>query len=433
MGISVYRDRGGTPDFVGRFNGEHAREADFTYDSDYLDRAMPAQELGISENLPLDPDPYSPDESSAFFQGLMPEGETLGSLSLLYQIPSNDYLALLAQLGCESVGALTFVADGTDRSEYEPRYQAVTEEDFATFRADPSRAVTVQTSSTRLSLAGAQSKVAWALPEESFVKNPDTSEGQTWLVPYGTAASTHIIKIARRGEEQLAENEMACSLLAQACGIETAEITELPEIPGAIAVKRYDRKWGQVGKDHRVVRVHQEDFCQALGFGSYLKYQPPGLDVSYLSLIARLIENTCSDPIGDKLEFAKRTVFDYVIGNSDNHLKNASLLYNPQWTARRLAPLYDVTCIPLTNYATNMAFDIGHHRELAEIETADIASIPEQMSLDEEAFARAIAEVLHGFESGGIGCADPSLSRTIEQIVDNARPRMATASSYVGS
>lgn len=429
MGIDVYRDRKGESDFLGRFDGEHAKEASFKYDEDYLDRAMPAQELGISENIPLDSDPYSPEECSPFFRGLLPEGETLGDLSLLYQIPRNDYIALLAQLGCESIGALTFVADGIDKSEYEPRYEAVTPEDIEAFRANPARAVAIETSSTRLSLAGAQSKVAWTLPREQAGKRSDPL---MWLIPRGTAPSTHIIKVSRRGEEEIAENEFACSLLAESCGIETAKVTPLPSMPGAIAVERYDRRWAEGANGWKVVRLHQEDFCQALGFGGYLKYQPPGLDVSYLSLIARLIEETCSNPIADKLEYAKRTVFDYVIGNSDNHLKNASLLYNTEWTARSLAPLYDVTCIPLTGYATKMAFEIGEHRELSEITADDIAAIPNEMKIDEGQFERAATEVIAGLAGLDEEPADPSVRLMIDRIVENTRPRAEVLKAYLG-
>lgn len=76
--------------------------------------------------------------------------------------------------------------------------------------------------------------------------------------------------------------------------------------------------------------MHQEDFCQALGFSTYMKYQPSDSNISYLSTIANLLNFTSFHPVSEKTELAKRVVFNYVIGNTDAHLKNYSLLYNKE-------------------------------------------------------------------------------------------------------
>lgn len=118
MGLDVYRDTENGRILVGHFAGPTTREATFAYDDTYLDWAMPKRQLGISENLPLDFDAYSPREYGAFMDGLLPESDTRAALSQKYQIPRGDYIALLAQLGCESIGALTFVANDTDVADY---------------------------------------------------------------------------------------------------------------------------------------------------------------------------------------------------------------------------------------------------------------------------------------------------------------------------
>ena len=167
---------------------------------------------------------------------------------------------LLQRLGCESVGALTFAPEGEDENDYEPGYRPLTEQDIAAMRRDPARAATEVASSTRLSLSGAQLKVAWTLPESIDVGSAQLGD---WMVPYGSAASTHIIKMSRKGEESLAVNELSCSLLAKACGIDVAEVRLVPGVPGAIAVTRYDRRWLRASgtSNGTVMRLRQEDFC----------------------------------------------------------------------------------------------------------------------------------------------------------------------------
>jgi serine/threonine-protein kinase HipA len=91
------------------------------------------------------------------------------------------------------------------------------------------------------------------------------------------------------------------------------------------------------------IRLHQEDFCQALGLPLFLKYEPT--DGHYASLIAHTLDEVSADPIADKIEFFRRLIFDYYIGNCDNHLKNRSILWTPDLQSCRLAPLYDLTSI----------------------------------------------------------------------------------------
>ena len=426
MKMRVYRDRGLEKDLVGAIDFEPGSTASFSYDGAYLEKARSNGELGISERLPLSEAPYEAAEMAPFFHGLLPEGEVRDNLAQMYQVPRSDYLSMLWQLGCESIGALTFVSEGVEPDEYEPRYDELTAEVIEAIRANPVRAATLETSATRLSLSGAQSKVAWFLPEGL---DPDTAEMKDWLVPRGTAASTHIVKIARKGEEMLAENERGCARLAIACGMAVARVSPLPDLPGAIAVERYDRTFLGAEGSRRAARLHQEDFCQALGFPPYLKYQPESGEGEYLLYIADLIDSASLNPRSDRVEFAKRLVFNYAVGNSDAHLKNSSLLYNAEWTGRRLSPLYDVTCIPLTGYSTKMPFAIGAHRDLSEIDEHDIMSIALDMGVDLDDFDTAVRQVVDGLSSrnpyiGG------DLAEAMTRIAENAAPRIAVLERF---
>ena len=430
MGILVYRDREANRDLVGRIDydaGENT--AAFTYDPAYLARSTAAGELGISELLPLDGAPYAASEMSPFFHGLLPEGEVYGNLAELYQVSRSDYLALLEQIGCESIGALTFVSEGINSAEYEPRYEPIGREEIDAMIADPARMATIVASSTRLSLAGAQSKIVWFLPEGL---RADHATYDDWLVPRGTAPSTHIIKVSRRGEESIAINELGCSLLSAACGIRTAQVCRLPEIPGAIAVERYDRPRATISESETVIRLHQEDFCQALGFAPFLKYQPRNVEANYPAMMASLIESASANPQADKIELAKRLVFCYAVGNTDAHLKNFSLLYNREWTARRLAPMYDVTCIPLTGYSTAMPFEIGGHREIEDIDTRDIAVLAADLDVGMDAFDTAVRTVVDTLEAPSLGSLDAPTEEAIDRILENSKHRLRVLRHFLG-
>ncbi|MDO4289776.1 MAG: HipA domain-containing protein [Eggerthellaceae bacterium] len=429
MGILVYCDRGGEKLLLGRIEHDRGKVASFAYESDYVHRARAAQELGLSNRLPLDAKPYPEQDFGPFFQGLLPEGEVRGALAQSYQIPRNDYLALIERLGCESIGALTFAAEDADEREFTPRYEPLVAKTVSALKEHPVRAATEIARSTRLSLAGAQSKVAWTLSEGRKAANSDVSD---WLVPYGTAPSTHIVKISHKGEEDLAANELACSVLAASCGIETAEVSLAPAIDGAIAVKRYDRVWINRNGKRQVARLHQEDFCQALGLYPHYKYQPEGVEASYPIFAANLIQDTCVNPAADRVEFAKRLAFNFAVGNSDAHFKNSSLLYNPAWTARRLAPLYDVTCIPLSGYSTKMPFDIGEHRELADIDEKDILSIALDLDISLDSFDAAVREVVRGMEAPRMQEVPSEALPMIDRVLENSRPRIEVLRRVLG-
>lgn len=430
MDLHIYRDTVNGKELLGKIEQvEQPGSAAFAYEKSYLSQAESKKQLGISQRLPLSNEPYSVEEFGPFFQGLLPEGEVLGGLALRYQIARNDFLGLIDKLGCESIGALTFISGKETDLESKPSYQALSNETVEAIKRAPFQTVVSETSSTRLSLAGAQMKLAWMLPKGIAVEAADIED---WQIPYGTAPSTHIIKVSRPGEEDIALNECICAALANECGIKAAKATPIPWLPGSIAVERYDRCWIDTNQTEHILRLHQEDFCQALGLYPALKYQPKGIKTSYLALSGNLIEEASSNPSKDQIEFAKRMIFNYAVGNTDAHLKNNSLLYNKSWTGRRLAPLYDTTCIPLTPYSTGMAFRLGEHRELAEINERDIQSIAIDTDIGFESLDKLITEIVSGFESFNGEQLDKALAEMAERIINNARPRLRVLQSAIG-
>jgi len=137
-------------------------------------------------------------------------------------------------------------------------------------------------------------------------------------------------------------------------------------------------------------------------------------------------------PQADKLEFARRLVFCYAVGNSDAHLKNFSLLYNREWTGRRLAPLYDVTCIPLTGYSVTMPFDIGEHRRLDEIDERDVMLLATDLSISINAFDQAVSETIGALEAPAIGRISQDTENMVDRILDNSMHRLKVLRNYLG-
>ena len=110
-------------------------------------------------------------------------------------------------------------------------------------------------------------------------------------------------------------------------------------------------------------RLHQEDFCQALGIVPERKYESGG--GSYLARMAQLIRGYSTRPIDDLQQLWSATVFNFVIGNFDAHLKNFALMRDASWSTLRLAPLYDlVSTACYEGLSTELPFSIGRKRRL---------------------------------------------------------------------
>lgn len=424
MRLEVYRDSREGMELVGAFASTDFGIR-FFYDVRYVQRGEEKGEFGISESMPLDFGYYEPQEYAPFFQGLLPEGVVLANLAERYQVPRNDFLAFFERLGCESIGALTFVAEGARMTDFEPSYAPLEHSAVERLREDAERAVTEMTDELRLSLSGAQSKVAWYLPEGIDARDAALSD---WKLPLGTAPSSHIVKIARRGREELAYNEFVCMEIARQCGFATPDVALIPEIPGAIAVKRYDRV--PLGKGG-LLRLHQEDFCQARGLPLYLKYADAHPEVSYVQIIVKLVDAVSERPAQERLEMVRRLLLHYLIGNSDNHLKNYAFLYSEDWKHRALAPLYDLTCIPLTGYSTKMAFAFGAHRELSDITADDLVCMTQDMRISLKAAkeeARLLAERFEAIDPSSF--VEFDTQAMAKRVMENAAPRLSVLKSF---
>lgn len=320
MSLDVYLDT----IHVGRLDRDADGGLAFVYD----DAAAGAPVLSI--RLPRRAEPYGDAECRPFFENLLPEGRPLAAAAKARRLGTHQLYELLREYGRDCPGAVSLLPSGGepfDGGGYEPMDEVAMADAIRHLAQDPNFSSDRR---VRLSLAGAQSKTAVALIDGRLCK------------PLGGAASTHIVKAAASTDyPDIVENEAFCLALAGRVGLRAPKVEiRRFEDQRCLLIERYDRRIG----DGRVRRLHQEDFCQALGYLPEAKYEfaddgtriGPGLP-DCLGALGRT-----RVPIVENAEFLRRVIFNYLVGNADAHAKNFSLLY-AEGASPVLAPAYDVT------------------------------------------------------------------------------------------
>lgn len=316
---------------VGELLCDGANMARFVYSDKYLTQGYA---VPISVNLPLQEDPFSYEKTEIYFEGLLPEGFTRRSVAQWLKVNENDYLGILRGLGAECLGAVQVLDDDCSEESHYERLLAADIKKLAKEGVIKSSSLMME---THLSLAGASGKTGLYY------------DGKKWYLPKGLAASTHIVKQSHVRLQHIVANEQLCILTAKRLGINTVDsfilnLGERTEGNILFATKRYDRSMENVRQIFDglpcPLRLHQEDFAQALGILSKNKYEMDN-DL-YLSKIFALLRTVSSNPLEDVQELWKRVIFNYLIGNNDGHIKNFSLLYSDDLKSIRLAPAYDI-------------------------------------------------------------------------------------------
>lgn len=326
----------------------------FQYGHDWL--AQP-NAGALSQSLPLGPDVFDDRQCRAFFAGLLPEGNLRRLIAQQCQVSSQNDFALLSAIGGECAGAITFVPQGQPTATAEQASVEWLDEPQLMALLDelPRRPMLAGRDGVRLSLAGAQDKL------------PVVFDGQRIGLPAGGQPSTHILKPAIASVEDSVFNEGFCLALAQAMGLPTAQ-AQIFVVQGreVLLVARYDRR---VGVDGHPVRIHQEDFCQALGVVPEMKYQNEG--GPDLKACFDLLRKATRPSAPQVLRLLDAVVFNALIGNHDAHAKNFSLLYaDPgKYAAPTLAPLYDMLCTAVYDHLTpKMAMKLGSKYKFTEVQ-----------------------------------------------------------------
>ena len=349
--------------------------------------------------------------------GLLPDNEViLARWGQRFHVSSRNAFALLSEVGEDCPGAIQLVRpDRVDEVLQNDTRQVewLTEADIAerlrVLKQDQA-AWRMERDTGQFSLAGAQPKTALHF------------DGRRWGVPYGPVPTTHILKPPVNGLEGHAENEHLCLALARALGLAAArsEVRRFEDQP-AIIVERYDR----VRSAGSIRRIHQEDLCQILGLPPARKYQNEG--GPGCAELGETIRTHSGEPGEDARTFARAIMLNWIIGGTDAHAKNFSMLIGPQGRGR-LAPLYDVAS--MLPYGVNprklkMATKIGGKYPLNEIQSRHWVKFAREMRLPPAEvidMGRATSEILPDLVSETVnharanGLDHPILQRMTEML-----------------
>jgi serine/threonine-protein kinase HipA len=355
----------------------------FDYNESWLQKSNATP---LSQSLPLRRERFKRNECKGFFAGILPDESKREIIAHNLGISARNDYAMLEQIGGECAGAVTFVPAGENSPKRNYGYRTLSSQELAaTLKQLPKRPLLAGEDGIRLSLAGAQDKVAVRL------------EGNEISLPLGGAPSTHILKPAVERFAGVVFNEALCMKVAAIVGLPAAKVeTRSVEDIEYLLVERYDRTYRQnPGGTPSLERLHQEDFCQAQGIVPETKYQKEG--GPSLRQCFALLREVSTAPVIDLARLLDAVIYNFLVGNNDAHGKNFSLLYHGMGTANlqiRLAPAYDV--VSTTYYpelSKDMAMKIGREYSSDEVTPKDFEQLAEEAGLAKPIVRKRVPEL----------------------------------------
>ena len=323
---------------VGKLSQDESGKMSFQYDSDWV-----LNGFAISMSLPLQNESFSEQKCRPFFEGLLPEDAVREEIARNLGVSSRSDFALLREIGGDCAGAIS-VGDSKNALSAKYEEQIAGERLIESLKPLTGKPLFAGEKDIRLSIAGSQRKL------------PIIYKNGNFYLPHGDIPTTAIIKPEIQGIDGSIENELFCLALAQKIGIPVPEFELLKLDRKYLVIKRYDR----AEKNGNVVRLHQEDLCQAMGIPSENKYQKDG-GPSFKDLF-EVIRKHSSQPALNIKNAVRIAIFNYVIGNADAHGKNFSFLIEKD--AVKLAPFYDLLSTAVyPNLSQKMAMKIGNKYE----------------------------------------------------------------------
>lgn len=303
----------------------------FAYVDEWLNSPF-ARSLSLS--LPLSKKVYEGDVLFNFLDNLLPDNEAIrAKMQARFHTATIQPFDLLAAVGRDCVGAIQL------SSELEAQLQAVEAKPLSDceiadlLKGYASNPLGMQDSEDdfRISIAGAQEKTALL------------KMGKQWFLPKGATPTSHILKLpigvlAHNNIDlsQSCENEWLCMEVSRAFDLPTANTKIVSfEDQKVLAVERFDRKWLSADQ---LIRLPQEDMCQALGIAPALKYEADG-GPSIKAIMDILRGSQTAQE--DRETFFKSQILFWLLAAPDGHGKNFSLFIEAN-NAYRLTPLYDV-------------------------------------------------------------------------------------------
>ncbi len=380
---------------AGRLNKEASGAVNFQYDAAWLEWP---NAFAISLSLPMRETAYSGESVVAVFDNLLPDNPAVRKrVAERMGAQGTDYHSLLEAIGRDCVGAMQFLPEGKgETSEHHVTGEPISEDEIertlAALEVAPLGVDKEQ--EFRISIAGAQAKTALLWHNEQ------------WMRPIGTTPTTHLLKPqldeipTAFGAIDMADsvdNEHYCLKLMEAFGLDVAK-TEIATFGQrrVLVVERFDRRWRN--RDH-ILRLPQEDCCQALGLSSAQKYQshhgPSAVDI--LTLLQR-----SDEPLKDQAAFFKSQILFWLVGATDGHGKNFSVFLKPEGRYG-LTPFYDVLSaqsafdkkqIPHNKYKLAMSAGKSRHYRIRDIVGRHFVETGKEAGLGSTIIRAAIEEVI---------------------------------------
>ena len=329
----------------------------------------------LSLSLPIREKPYQDDKIRAFFANLLPEGGRIENTIARHQLSESDIAGLLFYMGMDCPGAISCVPKGNGPVKtpgiFNKDYEELSKQQLRNIMLSLRDKRELPSEENNPSpLAGIQGKIAITKMPDGTPALPRNDSG---------APTTHILKVPRPGEDALVDHEKALMDIAANTFTGKVAETEILDIDGArgLLIRRFDRNVDATS----IRRIHQEDFCQALGLPRSLKYQKNGNKDQIFS--ARAIRNLLSrteNPAFAKRAFLQATVLNLALGNTDNHAKNHALIY--QGESPVLAPLYDINPVVLNpSVHHDFSFNIGSAQNHEELKEDDLYQLAEDIGI----------------------------------------------------
>ena len=312
----------------------------FDYDREWLnsDKCRP-----ISLSLPITEGSHKGNSVEFFFENLLPENiDIKKSIQQRFNTDSTSAFDLLSAIGADCIGAIQLLPPGSSGTDMRIDGTPVSDREIEKrlkFSSESPLGIN-NNHGFRFSLAGAQLKTALL-----------HFDGQ-WQIPNGTTATTHILKpsmgIAETSEgtvdlSQSTINEHLCLALLDLMGLPVAQTTVKSfGATECLVVERFDRKLS--GNRSKIIRLPQEDMCQAFGLHSGQKYESDsrsslrGTEVGITEIMNKL---TASSNTSDRYRFMKTCFLFWMMCSIDGHAKNHSIFIQPEGRFE-LTPLYDV-------------------------------------------------------------------------------------------
>src|SRR5882757_1174506 len=412
---------------IARVRAEKASRLSLDYEAGW--RESP-QGHSLSVSMPLAQITYPHKPVLSYLWNLLPENpNVLQRWGQQYHVSAANPFRLLAHVGADVPGAAQFIPPERleeIQSAQQPTIDWMTIDELAErlrqLRADIA-AVRRPGDIGKMSLPGAQAKTAYYWDEQA----------NRWGVPGGRAPTTHIIKPCVPGFDGLVENEHLCQDIAARLGIPAANSHVLVLDQTYIVVERYDRLPAAAGSPFEQ-RIHQEDMCQALGLMPGKKYQEDG--GPGIPQIVTLIRRVSSDPDVDVDRFLQANMFNWLIGGTDAHAKNYSLLIGAG-DEIRLAPLYDLSSqLPYPELIEQrLSMKIGDCHEIRRVGIADWRKLAHDCTIEEErvltmltGMAKALPDEISAARDQALieGLSETIIAPLARQLITHVGARFAT-------